>query len=103
MKNLLPLPERSAYPMMVVFGDLSDPTSVTKVNPDDLAATFGKGVKLKRVTVELTGDPLTTRFGARLRWLSVYPEPGLKPGHGLKDFSLPATLRHGDFQKGGGS
>ncbi len=103
MKNLLHLPERSAYPMMVVFGDLSDPTSVTKVNPDDLAATFGKGVKLKRVTVELTGDPLTTRFEARLRWLSVYPEPGLKPGHGLKDFSLPATLRHGDFQKGGGS
>lgn len=96
------IPERSAYPMMVVFGDLTDPTSVTKVDPDDLAATFGEGMKLKRVTVELTGDPVTTGIEARLRWLSVYPEPSLKPGHGLKDFSLPATLRHGDFRKEGG-
>ncbi len=62
------IPERSAYPMMVVFGDLTDPTSVTKVDPDDLAATFSEGVKLKRITVELTDDPVTTGIEARLPW-----------------------------------
>ena len=61
--------ERSAYPMLVTFGDLADPTSVAEVDPDDLAATFGEGVKLKRITVELTDDPVTTGIEERLGWL----------------------------------
>jgi hypothetical protein len=52
--------------MMVTFGDLADPTSVAEVDPDDLAATFGEGVKLKRLTVELTDDPVTTGIEERL-------------------------------------
>ncbi len=39
--------KRSAYPMLVTFGDLSDPTSVALVEPDNLAASFGEGVSLK--------------------------------------------------------
>ncbi len=64
------LEERSAYPMLVTFGDIDDPTSVEEVDPDDLAATFGEGVVLKRVTVELTNDPVTTGIEERLVWLS---------------------------------
>jgi hypothetical protein len=63
------LKERSAYPMLVTFGDLADPTSVARVDPDDLAATFGAGVRLKRITVELTDDPVTTGIEERLGWL----------------------------------
>jgi hypothetical protein len=63
------IPERSAYPMMVTFGDLADPTSVAEVDPDDLAASFGEGVRLKRITVELTDDPVTTGIEERLGWL----------------------------------
>lgn len=63
------LEERSAYPMLVTFGDLADPTSVAEVDPDNLAATFGEGVKLKRITVELTDDPVTTGIEERLGWL----------------------------------
>lgn len=59
-------PERSAYPMLVTFGDLGDPTSVARVDPDDLAASFGEGVSLKRVTVELTDDPVTKGIEERL-------------------------------------
>jgi hypothetical protein len=66
------LPERSAYPMLVTFGDESDPTSVAEIDPDDLAATFGKGVKLKRITAELTDDPVTTGIEKRLGWLPNY-------------------------------
>lgn len=45
---------RSAYPMLVNFGDLADPASVEEVDPDNLAANFGEGVALRRITVEMT-------------------------------------------------
>ncbi|MBA4174919.1 MAG: hypothetical protein C0511_20270 [Hyphomicrobium sp.] len=64
------IPERSAYPMLVTFGDLADPTSVAEVNPDDLAASFGEGVHLKRITVELTDDPVTSGIEERMGWLA---------------------------------
>lgn len=57
------------YPMLVRFGDIADPTSVARVDPDDLAAPFGKGVKLRRITVELTDDFVTTGIEMRLKWL----------------------------------
>jgi hypothetical protein len=66
------LEERSAYPMMVTFGDLADPTSVAEVDPDALAATFGEGVKLKRITAELTNDPVTTGIEERLGWMDAF-------------------------------
>lgn len=66
------LEERSAYPMMVTFGDETDPTSVARVDPDDLAASFGEGVTLKRITVELTDEPVTVGIEERLGWLPNY-------------------------------
>jgi hypothetical protein len=66
------LPERSAYPMLVTFGDVADPASVARVNPDDLAAIFGEGVTLKRITVALTDDPVTTGIEQRLGWMDAY-------------------------------
>ena len=61
--------EGSAYPMLVTFGDLSDPTSVERVDPDGLAASFGEGYALKRITVQLTDDPVTTGIEEQLAWL----------------------------------
>lgn len=46
-------------PMFVRFRDLSDPTSVEKVDSQDFAASFGEGVKLKRVWIEMTDDSVT--------------------------------------------
>ena len=89
---------RGSYPMLVTFGDLADPTSVEKVDPDDLTATFGEGVNLKRITVQLTDDPVTIGIEERLNWLGKYPEPSLDPSHSLNDWGLPATLKHGDFR-----
>ena len=82
------IPERSAYPMMVTFGDLADPTSVAEVDPDDLATIFGEGVKLKRITVELTDDPVTTGIEERLDWLrSLWPNK--LNGDRFEDFDKP--------------
>ncbi|MGB7418161.1 MAG: hypothetical protein WA918_03180, partial [Erythrobacter sp.] len=33
------------------------------------AATFGEGTSLKRITVKLTDDPVTTGIDERLGWL----------------------------------
>ncbi len=58
-----------ALPMLVRFENLNDPASVKLVEPVDLAASFGPGVTLSRVTVEITRDPVTTAIEQRLPWL----------------------------------
>jgi hypothetical protein len=89
-----------AYPLLVTFGDLRDPKSVERVMPNDLANNFGESVKLRRITVQITDDPVTTGIGRRLGWLGQYPEPRLNPTHSPTDYSISATLEHGDFRKG---
>lgn len=102
-RRLIVLPERFknseglARPMLVRFRDITDPKTVERVDPDDLAASFGEGVKLRRVTVQLTDDPVTKGIKKRLGWLGEYPEPSLDPSHSPSDWSLSATLHHGDF------
>jgi hypothetical protein len=64
----LDLPQ-GLYPMLVTFTDIADPKSVTRVEPADLAATFGPGVKLRRITVAVTDAAVTRGIGKRLGWL----------------------------------
>ncbi|MCP4071882.1 MAG: hypothetical protein GY742_09120, partial [Hyphomicrobiales bacterium] len=47
------------YPLLVTFTDINDPASVKRVDPYDLEKHFGTGVKLKAVTLEITGEPVT--------------------------------------------
>ncbi len=58
------------YPMLVTFTDIDDPTSVQLVDPDDLAATFGEGVNLNRITLAITGDGVTRGIEDVLGWLT---------------------------------
>lgn len=60
---------RESRPMLVTFDELGDPTSVALVDPDDLASTFGEGYVLRRITVQMTDDPVTTGIEERLGWL----------------------------------
>ncbi len=50
---------RSHYPLLVTFTDINDPETVQKVDPDDLSAAFGPEVLLKRITLEITDEPMT--------------------------------------------
>lgn len=65
------LPEQS-YPMFITFDDLADPMSVKRVDPADLANTFGTGVNLRRIEIEMVNGPVTFELGDRLPWLSSY-------------------------------
>jgi hypothetical protein len=45
-------------PMLARLRDPQDPGTAERVDPTNLAATFGAGVRLVRVTVQITDDPL---------------------------------------------
>ena len=57
------------YPIFVTFGNTNDPQSIRRVNPDSLSAVFGSGVHLKRITVQLTRDPVTREMKEYLPWI----------------------------------
>ncbi|MFA5969201.1 MAG: hypothetical protein WC816_08170 [Sphingomonas sp.] len=88
----------SRYPMLVRFRDIHDPKSVELVDPDDLAATFGPGFKLRRIAVQLTRDPVTVGIKSHL------PSMGKGSGFDYWYRSLPpGDQRHislNDFTKG---
>jgi len=92
----------TGYPIMVRFRDVRDPASVEQVNPDDLAASFGPGVTLRRITVQLTDDPVTTGIEKRLRWVPTQ-NFGLVPrqrGVPMKDQPFGTGIFAQDFSRG---
>jgi hypothetical protein len=56
-------------PFMVRFRDINDPQTVERVDPANLASSFGPGVKLVNATIEITSDPVTTGIAKWLGWL----------------------------------
>lgn len=63
------------YPRLVKFDDIANPMSVRQVDPANLAASFGPGVRLKSMELEITGEPVTRgRVEGVLVWLhEVWP------------------------------
>ncbi len=72
--GVVPIPHR-AYPTMVTFDDIADPTTVREVDPQNLTATFGPGVEHRGMTFEITDEPVTEgRVEQVLPWLEkVWP------------------------------
>jgi hypothetical protein len=70
-------PRTPAYPLLVTFGDLRDPKSVVAIDPDHLDQQFGPGIKLRRITVQMTDDAVTTGIEKRLGWLSALYNGGM--------------------------
>ena len=81
-KRELPLEK---LPLLVRFRDIADPLTVEKVEPENLAKSFGAGVRLRRVTIEivpagiwplnawgLSGAPITTGIEKQLPWIREY-------------------------------
>ena len=56
--------------MLDRFRKPDDPTSVELVDPRNLAASFGSGVKLERAYVEIADDAITHGVEAKLPWLA---------------------------------
>ncbi len=94
------LPEN--YPLMVTFDDIKDPASVKKVDPDNLAATFGPGYSLKSVTLEITDEPVTRGEVEKvLGWLGKI-KGRIKPSNKkyADELTTEEMLYRNDFIKG---
>lgn len=63
--------------ILVSFRDIDEPKSVELVNPDNLAASLGAGVRLLKITVQPTTDPVTTGIDKKLKWLRAYFDSSL--------------------------
>ena len=60
---------KDVLPTLIRFRNIDDPNSAGKVDPSDLAASFGAGVELKSVKIELTNDPITPVPAVWPAWL----------------------------------
>ncbi|RUM19378.1 hypothetical protein EFQ99_31330 [Rhizobium vallis] len=51
---------KSAFPTLVTFETLSDPSTAREVNPQNLESEFGKGYRLKSIQLAITSEPRTS-------------------------------------------
>jgi hypothetical protein len=88
-------------PMLVRFRDPRDPASVERVDPSDLAASFGAGVKLDRMSIEITDAPLTKGIEAVLPWLGSRESQRLlpPPPGPLSGTPLVSLITDNDFRR----
>jgi hypothetical protein len=91
---------QTSRPMLVRFRDLADPKSIERVDANDLAASFGAGFRLKRITIEKTRDRFTNGIKKRLIWLAKYRETMLDGSSINTSNDLSNSLTPGDFVKG---
>jgi hypothetical protein len=81
-RHLRGLPERKGIarvpmdelPIFVRFKDTQDPQSVEEVDPMNLEATYGAGVKLDALTMQITNAPPTDGIRKVLPWLDELDE-----------------------------
>ena len=72
----------SLRPVIVSFGNLGDPKSARRIDASDLAASLGKGYRLRGMSVDVVangywpvdfggalGEPVTRGIAAKLPWL----------------------------------
>lgn len=96
------LMQKGLLPHFVTFKNMNDPMTVENVDGRDLSKTFGDGVKLKDITLEVTTEPITWgNINIYLPWLE-----GLKGGYLDGQFlgggpSLSNILHAGNFQHKG--
>ena len=59
---------RDRWPLFVRFRDIGDPKTIVDVDPDDLRTIDLLG-SVRRVTIAIVADPVTTGIEKRLPWL----------------------------------
>ena len=89
------------YPMLVRFTDEKQPATVQKVDPADLAASFGPGISLKRITVTYTSDrPDVHALDERLPWIPTTASLHLTEGILRSQRPFASFIIGTDFEKG---
>lgn len=85
-------------PMLVTFGNISDPKSVEQVEPADLVASFGSGYALKRITIQKVNEPVTVGIDKQLP--SYGPNSGFDDWYKNLKYGDPRAVSLSDFRRG---
>lgn len=56
-------------PAFATFGDTARPETARNIQPDEFEKAFGRGFRMKRVSIEMTKDGVTRTIATRLLWL----------------------------------
>lgn len=83
-----------AWPLMVAFRDIADPTTVYQVTSDALPG----GGRVTEVTVEITDEAVTTGIEKRLSWLDKLANYRKTPDNPFSN-TLPDLIKIGSFKK----
>ena len=90
-------------PRLIKFAEISKPTSAEEVNADTLADSFGYGVRLQEVTVEIVDEPIVWQATKYLPWLSEFKNKHLD-GQKIETintkFRVANSLSAGSFSTG---
>jgi hypothetical protein len=79
-------------PMLLRLSDLQDRNSAQNVDPRDLAAAFGPGVRLVKAVLQVTSNPITPTPASWPRWLTQEKD---------EDAHIPVRDQSGNVDKGG--
>lgn len=80
------------YPLLVTFDDVNDPKTVKRVDPADLAASFGPGHALKSITLEITDEKVAAgKVESVLGWLRTVGD-GMLDGAKISTIAAPNRL-----------
>lgn len=103
----------TSLPLLVRFRDLDDPKSVERVDPSNIAKSFGQDARLVGATLEivpsgalplsllgLTGEAITTGIDERLAWLRRLKGGYLDGAFAGGGPALSNILFGGNFKKG---
>jgi hypothetical protein len=103
VRGAAPVPSQD-YPTLMRFGDIRNPASAIEVDPTNLAASFGTGVRLRRMTAEITEDNVTSEIEERLPWWDSYHDRRLDGSTTRIEHSENPNLAHhlgqGSFSTG---
>ncbi|MDQ0456701.1 hypothetical protein [Rhizobium paknamense] len=92
------------FPLLVTFDNINEPASVRRVEPSNMAATFGDGYSIKSITIELTTEPETEqKVHQVLPWLCNYKSHRLRlsgEAGPIGNQSLANNLGSGEFKTG---
>jgi len=84
-------------PKMVRFRDSHDPKTIEVVDPADLSKSFGYGIKISRVFVEITDAHITEKVEKYLP--SFGPETGFDSWYRSLSFGDPRQISKRDFKR----
>ncbi len=80
-------------PLVISFSDITDPSSVQRIDPSNLEASFGPGYRITRATIEMTDKPLLATIEKRLPWIpGLQIEDLVSPGEKLEYGSIKSAV-----------